>query len=110
MKRKYDLIVVGGGFAGAGAAIAAARQGIDVLLIDKNGYLSGSAAMSYVNPFMSEFKIKLTEDGESNFTVNDGIFEEIRQDLKNLGALHSNGRAFKMEGRRRSSSRLCFGL
>lgn len=97
MKRKYDLIVVGGGFAGAGAAIAAARQGIDVLLIDKNGYLSGSAAMSYVNPFMSEFKIKLTEDGESNFTVNDGIFEEIRQDLKNLGALHSNGRAFNME-------------
>lgn len=31
----YDLIVVGGGFAGTAAAIAAARKGLRVLLIEK---------------------------------------------------------------------------
>ena len=33
--RKYELVVVGGGFAGVAAAIAAARAGVDVLLVDK---------------------------------------------------------------------------
>ena len=97
MKNKYELIVIGGGFAGVGAAIAAARQGVDVLLVDKNGYLSGSASMSYVNPFMGEFRIKTEEGGERNFVVNAGIFEEIRQDLNSFGALHENGCAFNME-------------
>ena len=39
MKNHYDLIVAGGGFAGVGAAVAAARRGISVLLVEKNGYL-----------------------------------------------------------------------
>lgn len=97
MKTHYDLIVAGGGFAGVGAAVAAARQGISVLLVEKNGFLSGSAAMSYVNPFMSQFRISDVEGGERNITVNAGIFEEIRQELKSLSALHENERSFNME-------------
>ena len=31
--KKYELIVVGGGFAGFGAAVAAAREGVKTLLI-----------------------------------------------------------------------------
>ena len=38
----HDLIVVGGGIAGSMAAIAAARLGLDVLLIEEEGYLGGS--------------------------------------------------------------------
>ena len=97
MKTKYDLIVAGGGFAGVGAAIAAARLGASVLLVDKNGYLSGSAGMSYVNPFMSQYRIPDVEGGVRKNPVNAGIFEEIRQELKALGALHENERAFNME-------------
>ena len=97
MKKHYDLIVAGGGFAGVGAAVAAARQGISVLLVEKNGYLSGSAGMSYVNPFMSQFKISNVEGGERTIPVNAGIFEEIRQELKTSGGLHENERSFNME-------------
>jgi len=43
-KKKYDLVVVGGGPGGIPAAISAARMGIKVLLIEKSGYLGGIAA------------------------------------------------------------------
>ncbi|MFO8007766.1 MAG: FAD-dependent oxidoreductase, partial [Candidatus Brocadiia bacterium] len=34
-----DVVVVGGGMAGIGAAIAAARQGADTILIEQAGWL-----------------------------------------------------------------------
>ena len=40
----YDVIVVGGGFSGAAAAIAAAREGVTVLLNEKANCLGGAAA------------------------------------------------------------------
>ena len=33
--KKYDVIVVGGGFAGVAASLAAAREGSRVLIIEK---------------------------------------------------------------------------
>src|SRR5690606_25125224 len=38
---KYDVIVVGGGTAGAIAAIASARTGARTLVVEKQGYLGG---------------------------------------------------------------------
>lgn len=38
----YDVVVIGGGPGGLPAAIAAARQGMKVLLVEKNGYLGGN--------------------------------------------------------------------
>lgn len=97
MKNRYDLIVAGGGFAGVGAAVAAARRGVSVLLVEKNGYLSGSAGMSFVNPFMSQYKISNVEGGERTIPVNAGLFAEIQQELRALGGMHENERSFNME-------------
>ena len=41
----YDLVVAGGGPGGLPAAIAAARQGVKVLLVEKNGYLGGNLTL-----------------------------------------------------------------
>lgn len=45
MNLKYEICVIGAGPAGLCAAIAAARQGKKVLLVEKNGYLGGNAAL-----------------------------------------------------------------
>lgn len=47
-----DVVVCGGGTAGAFAAIAAAREGADVLLIEQFGGLGGTATNGLVTPVM----------------------------------------------------------
>lgn len=42
---KYEVVIVGGGTAGIVAAIAAARQGVNTLLLEAKGHLGGCAAM-----------------------------------------------------------------
>ena len=46
----YDVIVAGGGTAGALAAIAAARQGAKTLVVERFGHLGGTAV--YGIPFL----------------------------------------------------------
>lgn len=47
-----DVIVVGGGPGGIGAAVMAARAGADTLLIERYGFLGGMAVSGEVHPFM----------------------------------------------------------
>jgi glycine/D-amino acid oxidase-like deaminating enzyme len=47
-----DVIVIGGGPGGLGAAVMAARAGASVTLIERYGFLGGMAASGEVNPFM----------------------------------------------------------
>lgn len=80
---EYDVIVVGGGFAGAAAAIAAARQGCSTLLVEQSGSLGGAAVNCLVNPFMP-YSTAVIEDGKKKrLNLSQGIFEEI---CKNLNA------------------------
>lgn len=65
----YDLIVAGGGPAGLCAAIAAGRKGLNVLLIERYGFLGGAAANTMVNPFMPTFA------GDNQ--IIKGLFKEI---------------------------------
>lgn len=85
MQTKFDLIVVGGGFAGTAAAIAAARLGQDTLLIERDNCLGGAACNALVNPFMP-FWTMMPETGERRALCN-GIFREVLDELKHEGGL-----------------------
>lgn len=78
--KKYDIIVAGGGFAGAAAAIAAGRQGKKVLLFDKSNCMGGAATNCLVNPFMA-YTTKI--DGKPH-RLNAGIFLEIQNKLDEM--------------------------
>lgn len=68
LKQKAEIIVLGGGPGGIGAAVAAAREGKDVLLVEHYGYLGGMATVGEVNPFMPNHI-----DGES---LDQGIYTD----------------------------------
>lgn len=48
----YDVVVIGGGTAGAFAAIAAAKEGKKVIIVEQFGSLGGSATVGLVCPVM----------------------------------------------------------
>lgn len=83
---KYDIIVVGGGFAGVGAAIAAARQGKKVMLIEKSNALSGAANVNLVMPFMP-YRTRKAPGSSEFYILSRGIFEEICKRTDELGGM-----------------------
>lgn len=50
---KTDVLVVGAGPAGLGAALGAARAGVDVVLAERYGFPGGAATVALVMPLMS---------------------------------------------------------
>ena len=93
MKTNYDLIIIGGGFSGVAAAIAAKREGADVLLIERYGFLGGAAAMCLVNPFMPYTRVV---NGKEEL-VNAGLFAMVLRRLEEMGGLHKNRSTFSEE-------------
>ncbi|MCF0174518.1 MAG: FAD-dependent oxidoreductase [Bacteroidales bacterium] len=78
-----DVLVVGGGPAGVCAALAAARQGVKVLIAEHGNCLGGMATTGMIAPFMTCF------DGEGEQMIIRGIFEEIIDRLVAIGgAIH----------------------
>ena len=82
-KSEFHLIVAGGGFAGVGAAITAARQGLKVLLIDSSNCLGGAAVNCLVNPFMANHTVIENKRVE----LTQGIFSEITGRLRKMGGM-----------------------
>ncbi len=78
MKTKYELIVVGGGFAGVCAAVSAAKRGVDVLLIEKYNALGGAAVNALVMPFMP-FWTKDPETKEKKYLCGDLFMEMVSE-------------------------------
>jgi hypothetical protein len=78
MERTYDVIVAGGGPSGLCAAVAAARNGAKVLLVERYGFIGGNATASLVGPWM-------TFHATADTQVVDGLPEEIVQRLKQVG-------------------------
>ncbi len=74
----HDVLVVGGGNAGCAAAIAAARHGAATLLVERYGFLGGTATASMVGPWMT------FHSGEDR--IVGGIAQEIVERLMRRGA------------------------
>lgn len=68
-----DVLVVGGGPAGIGAALGAARAGAKVILVERYGFLGGNATAALVMPLMSFHTQRPTFErlGVSNLLPND---------------------------------------
>ncbi len=79
--KEYDVIVVGGGFAGSAAAIAAAREGVSVLLVEQSNCLGGAATNCLVNPFMGYW----TKIDGKDHAICQGIFKEINEEMESFG-------------------------
>ncbi len=75
----YDVVIIGGGVSGSVAAIAAARAGARVLLVEEHGFLGGSLTSMGVGPMMSFHN----PAGEQ---VIRGIPDELIERLKARGA------------------------
>ena len=75
-----DVLVCGGGPAGIGAALAAARQGASTMLIEQQGCLGGVATSGLIGTWMGSY----SRDGR--YRVIEGIFKEIVDDLVAQGA------------------------
>jgi hypothetical protein len=89
---RTQVLVCGGGPGGIAAAVSAARNGADVLLVERYGFLGGMATAGLVNPFMTWFA------GEEQ--IIHGIFQEILDRLKakgGMGGPRGKGRSFDAE-------------
>ncbi|MBQ9730482.1 MAG: FAD-dependent oxidoreductase [Clostridia bacterium] len=90
----YQVIVVGGGFSGTMAAIAAARDGAKVLLIEKSGALGGAAVLNHVLPFMEYHFFR--ENGEV-VPLNRGLLKEFVDRLRENNGILANDSTFNEE-------------
>ncbi len=75
---KVDVVVVGSGSAGSTAAIAAARQGVNVLLLERYGFLGGTST-GVLDTFYGFY----TPGAEAHKVVG-GIADDVIARLKHL--------------------------
>jgi len=104
----YDVIVVGGGPGGVGAAVTAGTAGAKVLLVERGGYLGGAGTAMLVNPFMPPLTFPGPNDQPPRKVVNAGTFQRAYEGLKvraaarreawnqGWGAIHFDDEAYKV--------------
>src|SRR6478672_2293649 len=73
-----DVLVVGAGSAGIAAAVAAARRGADVLLVERYGFVGGLATFGLIN-------LLLTLDDGCGTQVIAGLCQELVDRLSARG-------------------------
>ena len=82
-KLQADVVVIGGGPSGMCAAIAAAREGVQVILVEQAGFSGGMATRGLVGPFMTCY------DAKGETMIIRGLFEEIVNRMVERGfAIH----------------------
>ena len=87
--KEADVVVIGGGPGGLGAAVGAARAGARTLLVERYGFLGGMATAGGVNPFMPNHV-----DGRR---VDSGAFLEWCAKMDALGGILPDGATFNAE-------------
>lgn len=78
---KSDVLVVGAGSAGVAAAIAAAREGRKVILLERNSYPGGRATASAVGTVCGLYLRSFKQPAKY---VSGGFMKEIAEKLQNL--------------------------
>jgi hypothetical protein len=91
LEQIWDIIVAGGGPGGVNAAVAAARRGTSVLLVERYGYLGGMATAGLINPFMA-YIVHTTGQ-----ILTTGVFNEILDRLESHGGLAKDRATFDDE-------------
>ena len=76
-ERTFDIVIAGGGVSGCAAALAAARNGASVLLLEQNGYLGGTLTGCGVGPMMT------FHAGQKQIIT--GIMQELVDDMVSRG-------------------------
>ncbi len=94
-----DIVVCGGGTAGVHAAVAAAKEGLSVILIEQFGSPGGSAGNALVTPVMHSH---IAGDPACSYVT--GLLNEK---MSQLGKLDESGRLFDPLILRIASEQLC---
>ncbi len=81
VRREVDVLVVGGGTSGCAAAVAAARHGARTLLLDRYGFLGGTATAAMVGCLCGVYTCSPNTE-----TVIRGYLKEITDQLEARGA------------------------
>lgn len=81
VKVETEILVIGGGSAGVSAAVAAARNGADVTLVERLGYLGGLATGGLII-------LLLTLDDGRGHQVIGGLCQEVTERLVKRNAAH----------------------
>ena len=80
----YDVVVLGGGPAGIGAAAAAARMGCSTVLVERYGFLGGMGTAAGVTSFCGFYA---NVHGEHRQVVF-GVAQELLDRMGRLGGLN----------------------
>jgi glycine/D-amino acid oxidase-like deaminating enzyme len=78
-QERHDVVVVGGGSGGVGAAVGAARSGASVCLIERYPFLGGAATASSVLSYCGFFD-------QRRARVVGGVGQELLSRLRDRGA------------------------
>lgn len=81
VKAETEVLVIGGGSAGVAAAVAAARNGAEVILVERLGYLGGLATGGLII-------LLLTLDDGRGRQVIGGLCQEVTDRVAQRGAAH----------------------
>lgn len=90
--REVDVLVVGGGTSGCAAAVAAGRRGLRVALIDRYGFLGGTATAAMVGCLCGIYTCS-----PNTVTVIAGYLRELTDRLEARGAGYKRRHRYQLD-------------
>src|SRR5262249_37918214 len=81
VRAETEVLVIGGGSAGVSAAVAAARNGVEVILVERLGYLGGLATGGLIILLLT------LDDGRGRQVVG-GLCQEVTERIAKRGAAY----------------------